>query len=566
MSRADGLSSRLWTRDAGDETLTRRVSKRQGEGLDEERGLKSAGEDQGARILDVFSRSYSQLRTWVVLLGLLGSWGTGLAAAERMNVLWIVVDDLANCLGSAGHPLVQTPHLDRLAASGVRFDRAYCQIPLCNPSRASVLTGWRPDRTRVYDLDRHFRDDPVGRRVPAAEPGQRSRAGDAPPSTLDAPVEVTTLPQLFRQHGWRTVRVGKVFHADVPNDIGTDGLDDPPSWDEVHNPRGRDRLEEHLITNAEPHRPISAALSWLAADGTDEEQTDGLIATEAVRLLEQHREEAFFLGVGFFRPHTPYVAPRRYFELYPWESLRLPTAPAKDREDIPSAAFAHNCRVPNYGLDADVCRRALQGYYASVSFVDAQIGRILAALDRLDLSARTIVVVWSDHGYHLGEHQGVWQKRTLFEESARTPLIVRDPRAHGNGRACKRIVELVDLYPTLVDLCGLPSPPGLAGRSLRPLLDDPAAAWEGRAVTQILRPGEDQLILGRSLRTERWRYTEWNAGADGAELYDHAADPHEWHNLAESPEHQAVRAELRRILESLAEGLPPATPVNRLRL
>lgn len=483
----------------------------------------------------------SRLSTGVVLGWLLGVWVGGLTAAERMNVLWIAVDDLANCLGSAGHDRVQTPHLDRLAGRGVRFDRAYCQIPLCNPSRASVLTGLRPDATHVWDLDRHFR--------------------------ADSPSEVVTLPQLFRRHGWRTVRVGKVFHADVPNGIGTDGLDDPPSWDEVHNPRGRDRLEEHLITNAEPHRPISAALSWLAADGTDEEQTDGLIATEAIRLLERHRDEAFFLGIGFFRPHTPYVAPRRYFELYPFETIHLPHAPADDRDDLPAAAFAHNCRVPHYGLDADICRRALQGYYASVSFVDAQIGRVLEALDRLGLAGRTIVVVWSDHGYHLGEHNGVWQKRTLFEESARTPLIVRDPRAQGNGRACERIVELVDLSPTLIDLCGLPPPPQrLAGRSLRPLLDDPTAAWEERAVTQILRPGEDRLILGRSLRTERWRYTEWNAGADGAELYDHTADPHEWRNLAESPEHQAVRAELRRRLESLAEGLPPATPVSRSRL
>lgn len=460
-------------------------------------------------------------------------------AAARPHVLFIAIDDLANCLGSAGHPVAQTPHLDRLAARGVRFDRAYCQIPLCNPSRASVLTGRAPGQTRVYDLDRHFRD---------------------------ARQDSVTLPQLFRQAGWRAVRVGKLFHYDVPNGIGTDGLDDPPSWDEVHNPRGRDVAEEHLITNAEPHRPISAALSWLAADGADEEQTDGLIASKAVALLEQAGEQPLFLGVGFFRPHTPYVAPRRYFEQYPLETIALPTAPPDDRDDIPPAAFAHNCRVPHYGLDELTCRRALQAYYASVSFVDAQVGRLLDALDQWGLAERTIVVLWSDHGYHLGEHLGMWQKRSLFEESARAPLIVSDPRAAGNGRPCRRVVEFVDIYPTLADLCGLATPKGIDGRSLRPLLEDPDAAWDEAAATQILRPGDGSPILGRSLRTGRWRYTEWNAGAAGAELYDHDRDPQEFRNLADDPDYAAIRRELRRKLDSKVEGLPPQTPFNPARL
>lgn len=460
-------------------------------------------------------------------------------AAQRLNVLFIAVDDLGNVLGSAGHPGLKTPHLDRLAATGVRFDRAYCQIPLCNPSRASVLTGLRPDATGVFDLDRHFRAN-----VP----------------------EAVTLPQLFRSQGWFTARVGKIFHYDVPKGIGTDGLDDPASWSQVVNPKGRDVAEEALITNPTPARPVSAALSWHAADGADTEQTDGLIATEAVRLLEQHQGKPFFLGVGFFRPHTPFVAPKRYFDLYPLESVRLPMAPAKDRDDIPPAAFAHNNPTPNYGLDELTCRQALQAYYACVAYVDAQIGRVLAALDRLDLARSTIVVLWSDHGYHLGEHGGVWQKRMLFEESARAPLLVRAPMARGNGRACARVVEFVDIYPTVAELCGLASPKPLAGRSLVPLLEDPSRAWQGSAVTQILRPGNGAPLMGRSIRTERWRYTEWAEGKLGTELYDHTADPQEFNNLARTPAAKDVVPGLQNLLKAKASGALPKSPFNPARL
>lgn len=460
-------------------------------------------------------------------------------AAQRLNVLFIAVDDLGNVLGPTGHPRLKTPHLDRLAATGVRFDRAYCQIPLCNPSRASVLTGLRPDATGVFDLDRHFR------------------------ATLP---DVVTLPQLFRSNGWFTARVGKIFHYDVPKGIGTDGLDDPASWSQVVNPKGRDVADEKLITNPTPARPVSAALSWHAAEGSDEEQTDGMIATEAIKLMKQHRGEPFFLGVGFYRPHTPFVAPERYFELYPLENIRLPAAPANDRDDIPPAAFAHNNATPNYGLDELTCRRALQAYYASVSFVDAQIGRALDALDQLGLASKTLVVLWSDHGYHLGEHGGVWQKRTLFEESARAPLLIRAPGVKGNGRACARIVEFVDIYPTVTALCGLTPPKRLAGRSLITLLDDPARAWEGTAVTQILRPGNGTSFMGRSIRTERWRYTEWNEGKLGMELYDHATDPKEFTNLAQSPEAKKILPALQQQFKARANGAVPKSPFAPARL
>lgn len=470
---------------------------------------------------------------------------SGLCSADdKPNVLFIAVDDLAPCLSCYGDLVAKTPHIDRLAATGVRFDRAYNQLPLCNPTRASVMTGLRPDEIKVYDLDRHFRDE-----VPDA----------------------VTLSQHFKQNGYFSARVGKIYHYNVPAAIGTDGFDDPPSWERTVNPKGRDKWDEHLIFNAEPHRKISGALSWLAAEGTDEEQTDGMITTEAIEIMKEKKDEPFFLGVGFFRPHTPYVAPKKYFDMYPLEEMRLPYAPEGDRDDIPTAAFAHNNPVPNYSLEKPILLKALQAYYATVSFVDAQVGRLLEALDELELAEETIVVFWSDHGYHLGEHNGIWQKRTLFEQASRAPLIMRVPGATGNGQDCPRIVEYVDIYPTVVEAAGLTVPDGLAGKSLVPLLDDPIAEWDSHAVTQILRPADDRLenpVMGCSIRTDRWRFTEWAEGSEGVELYDHYADPMEFHNLAIDPteENKAVMDTLRPMLRAKASGKVPTTPFNPPRL
>jgi uncharacterized sulfatase len=298
-----------------------------------------------------------------------------------------------------------------------------------------------------------------------------------------------------------------------------------------------------------------------------------MIATEAINLLEEHKDEPFFIAAGFFRPHTPYVAPRKYFDLYPLQKMHLPYAPEDDRADIPTAAFAHNNPVPNYSLEEQTCLKALRAYYACVSFVDAQVGRILKSLDELGLAKNTIIVFWSDHGYHLGEHQGIWQKRTLFEEGARAPLIICDPRARGNGQSSARIVEFVDLYPTLVELAGLPQPTTqqLAGRSLVPLLEDPLANWDGEAITQILRPADSRLkkmTMGCSIRTARWRYTEWAEGKAGKELYDHASDPNEFHNLAKDPDQQSKKQMklLAQKLRTKASGKIPTTPVNPPRL
>ena len=473
-----------------------------------------------------------------LLLSLMGS------LTAKPNVLFIAADDLSCALGCYGDPIAKTPHLDRLAATGTCFLNAYNQLPLCNPTRASVMTGLRPDTIKVYDLDRHFRDE-----VPGA----------------------VTLSQQFMKHGWWAGRVGKIYHYNVPASIGTDGFDDPPSWQNTINPIGRDKTDEHLVFNAEPHRKISAALSWLAADGKDEEQTDGMIATEAIKLMEEKKGEPFFVAAGFFRPHTPFVAPKKYFDMYPLETLRLPYAPKNDREDVPTAAFAHNCPIPHYGLDEVTCLKAMQAYYACVSFIDAQVGRMLDALDRLELTDSTIVVFWSDHGYHLGEHNGIWQKRTLFEQGAKAPLIIRNPKAGGKGQPCRRIVEFVDIYPTLTELAGLPTPKQVEGRSLKKLLDNPLTEWNGTAITQVLRPADDRLkdaVMGRSIRTERWRYSDWGEGKYGEELYDHFADPMEFNNLALNPtkENRRIIKILKKELTEKASGKVPTTPFNPKRL
>ncbi len=495
-------------------------------------------------------------RVWLacacLVVALAGAPGRAQAAPpQRPNVLLIAIDDLACALGCYGNTIARTPHIDRLAATGMRFDRAYNQIPLCNPSRASLLTGLRPDETGVYDLERHFRDQ--------------------------CP-DVVTLPQLFRQAGYRVARTGKLYHYNVPSGIGTDGLDDPASWGEVFNPAGRDKAEESQIFITNPAGTLGATLSWLATGGTDAEQTDGLIASWATEWMQTHGQSdtPFFLGVGFFRPHTPYVAPQHYFDMYPPESLRLPYTPADDRSDLPAAALAQNCFVAHYGLPESQLLSALQAYYACVSFVDAQVGRLLTALDELDLAKNTIVVLWSDHGYHLGEHGGIWQKRTLFEEGTRAPLIIRAP-AHLTpgpataGQPCLKAVEFVDIYPTLAALAALPAPGHLAGRSLVPLLQNPAAEWDERAITQILRPADKRLsemVMGRSVRTGRYRYTEWNEGRMGTELYDHASDPQEFHNLALDPDERAhaVIRQLKPLFDQRARGTPPAVPLVPARL
>jgi len=442
-------------------------------------------------------------------------------ARERgPNVLLIMADDLNDDFATFGHRGVKTPNLDRLAARGVRFSRAYTQFPLCSPSRVSLLTGLRPDTTRIYELQTHFR------------------------TILP---DVVTLPQMFRRSGYVAARVGKIYHYGNPGDIGTSGLDDPASWDAVVNPRGVDKDEESKLTNLTPDRGLGSALAYYASPAPDAEHTDGKVASETIALLEKNKDRPFFIGAGFYRPHCPFIAPQKYFDLYPLDRIPAPRPP-DPTASVPEPAWF--TRPPNWGIDETAQRQAIRAYYASISFLDANVGRVLDALDRLQLTDQTIVVFASDHGYHLGE-RGQWMKQTLFERSARTPLIVAGPGVAAKGKTSARIVEFVDLYPTIAELSRLSPPAGLHGRSLTPLLKEPDAAWDHAALTQVMRGPAGNTFMGYSVRTERWRYTEWDGGKRGTELYDEVADPDELHNLAAETKYEGTFAEMQRLLQRM---------------
>ncbi|MBX7207673.1 MAG: sulfatase-like hydrolase/transferase [Verrucomicrobiaceae bacterium] len=415
--------------------------------------------------------------------------------AQPLNVLYIVSDDLNVSLGCYGNPVVKSPNIDKLAARGVRFDRAYCQFPLCNPSRSSFLTGRKPNATTVLNNAKVFRDS-----IP----------------------DTVTIGQLFQQKGYDVARVGKLYHYGVPTQIGTDGLDDKPSWQHVVNPKGHDKDVEDEIFSLVPGQ-FGGTLSWFN-DKSDKPQTDDLGATEAIKLLEQNKDKPFFLAFGCFRPHTPYVAPKKYFDMYPLASIPLPAQP-KSLDGIPDLAIT--TKKEEAAMSDDLKRQAIQAYYAATSFMDAQVGRVLDALDRLKLTDKTIVVFHSDHGYHLGE-RNMWQKQSLFEESIRVPLIFAGPGVKAKGGVVKAPVELLDVYPTVAHLAGFESPKYLDGRTLRPALNNPDAKTKGIAFSQVQRQGGKP---GLSIRTEKHHFISWNYGEDGEQLYDVVADPRESKNL-----------------------------------
>jgi iduronate 2-sulfatase len=450
------------------------------------------------------------------------------------NVLFLVADDLNCDLACYGAKQVRTPNIDQLAAAGVRFDRAYCQYPLCSPSRSSFLTGRRPNVTKVLK-----------------NPGAGRFATDytsASPHFREALPDTVTMPQFFRQKGYTVARVGKLYHYGVPGQIGTPGLDDKPSWEYVVNPAGRDKAEEHKVFTLTPGGSYGGTLSWLAAEGTDLEHTDGLTATAAISLLEQYKQSGkpFFLAVGFFRPHTPYVAPKKYFEAHPVSEIQLPELSADDKTRTPAAAYA-SAKPEQETMNDAQRREAIQAYHAAISFMDAQVGRVVDALKSLGLADNTVIIFVSDHGYHMYEH-GLWQKMSLFENSARVPLVIVDPTTKAKGQATTSLAELVDIYPTLTELCGFQAPDYLDGKSLVPVLNDPTAQVKDAAFTQCRQ--------GYSIRTAKWRFTSWSNGQQGEQLYDMEQDPHETKNLASDPAHQTLVAELRAKLKEYAKNEP----------
>jgi iduronate 2-sulfatase len=447
---------------------------------------------------------------------------------ERNNVLFIASDDLNNCLSCYGHPVVRTPNIDRIAKMGVRFDRAYCQFPLCSPSRSSLMTGLAPDTTTIYDLKRHFREQ-----LPDA----------------------VTLGQLYQRNGYFTARVGKIFHYGVPGQIGTAGLDDPPTWNVAINPNGVDHSkEEPLLTNYTPNRGLGSAVCFHASSAGDDQHTDGILASETIRLLEQKRRQPFFIAAGFYRPHVPWIAPSKYFDKYRLDRIQLP--PFDEAEMRMAPALAYFTKPAHWGMTEIQRKEATRAYYASIAFLDAQVGRLLDALDRLKLAQSTTIVFWSDHGYNLGQH-GQWMKQTLFEGAARIPMLIGGAGVRSRNKTSMRTVEMLDIYPTLCAISGLSGVPSLHGRSLLPLLDRPDAIWDKPAITQTRRPE----AMGYSIRTSRHRYTMWDDGAAGEELYDYETDPAEVRNIAADSDAAALRASLRASLDRiLAErGKTPKT-------
>ena len=473
-----------------------------------------------------------RILTWLCLTAILTSttWSQQ-SDVEQPNVLFLVCDDLNCDLACYGHPQVKTPNLDRLAARGVLFPNTHCQYPLCGPSRASFMTGLYADQTLVHRNGIYIREH-----VP----------------------NVNTMPQMFRDHGYFATRIGKMYHYNVPRHIGTSGHDDPYSWNYTINPRGRDKTDEDKIFSLTPNN-FGATLSWLAAEGSDDEQTDGIAATEAIKMMKQHQtaKQNFFLAVGLYRPHTPYVAPKKYFEMYPIDSIVVPQVPDGYLDTLPSPARKSITRRKNQvNLKTELAKKSIQAYYASITFADAQIGRILAALDETGLADNTIVLFTSDHGYHMGEH-GHYQKTTLFNNATHVPLIMAGPGI-AKGKVAETMAEMVDFYPTLAELSGWKKPKSLSGKSLVPALKDPSVIVRDSAFTQY--------DIGYSIRTKDFRFTQWGEdGSAGNELYDEQNDPAEMKNLAGSADHsEKIEAMSKKLRERIEQAKQPPKGIKQI--
>jgi iduronate 2-sulfatase len=463
---------------------------------------------------------------------------------KKMNVLFLAVDDLRPALACAGDPLAKTPNLDKLAARGTVFTRAYCQQAVCSPSRSSLLTGRRPDSTRVYDLVTHFRK---------------------------ALPDVVTLPQHFQKNGYYTHGIGKIFHG---------GYNDEPSWSVPwEGTKGRNFGPDGQAVVRELNARAKAAgedaskvrgLPFEAPEVTDDYLNDGWTAGRAIEILKsrQGKSEPFFLAVGFAKPHLPFVAPRKYWDLY--DPATLPVAEsANPPRDAPAFApqFGGELRryldMPKEGaVPKELARKLVHGYYAAVSFMDAQVGRVLDALRDQGFADDTVVILWGDHGWHLGDH-GMWCKHTNYERATRSALLMSKPGQRETGKATDALVEFVDIYPTLADVCGLPRPDGVEGHSFAPLLDDPKQPWKAAAFSQYPRGGRDTgPLMGYAVRTDRYRYVEWRKRNTGEvvarELYDHRSDPEEDTNVAgEAANRTAVEELAKRLAAGWKDNAPP---------
>lgn len=442
--------------------------------------------------------------------------------AKRPNVLFIAIDDLRPELGCYGNSLIKSPNIDRLAKQGMLMNRAYCQQALCSPSRSSLLTGRRPDTTKVWDLGTHFRK---------------------------ALPDVVTLPQHFKNAGYFTQGMGKIYHH---------GFDDPASWSVPStNPKalfGRElQSTDPDATKAEKRGPAVGK-----DDVPDETYHDGELAGMAVAALRElkAKSQPFFLGVGFIRPHLPFISPKKYWELYDPAKIPLAPNPFPPKGAPPYAIVRGASELRAYAgtpnaasMPDDYARELKHGYYAAVSYVDAQVGRVLEELETLGLRENTIVVLWGDHGWKLGEHQA-WAKHSNVENDTRVPLLISVPGMKNAGKQSDALVELVDVYPTLADLAGLTLPAHLEGRSFKPLLDDPQSPWKSSAFSQYPRGTKKAGRMGYSMRTERYRFTQWVDAGDhtkvqAVELYDHQTDPQENTNIAEKPENASLVEKLK---------------------
>ena len=437
----------------------------------------------------------------------LASLGASAYAAPKNphNVLFIAVDDLNDWIGClGGHPDIRTPNFDRFARSGVLFTNAHCAAPLCNPSRAALMTGIRPAASGVYDNGQPFRKSPTG-------PGAVSMA------------------QHFRAHGYRVIGGGKIFHGAYP---------DPTSWDEYFPSQTQNKPPDPVP----PNRPVNgipnaAQFDWGPLNVPDSEMGDYKVVDWAARELQKKQDRPFFHAVGLFRPHLPWYVPGKYFDMYPADKVTLPNVKDDDLDDVPAMGkkFARPEGDHRRVIEYKQWRKAVQGYLACISFTDAMLGRLLDSFEASPHAKNTTVVLWSDHGWHLGEKLH-WRKFSLWEEATHNVLMMSSPGLTRPGGRCQRATNLMDIYPTLIDVCGLKKRP-CEGDSLLPLLKDPGARWDRPSVTTYLKGNH-------SVRTERWRYIRYSDG--GEELYDRSKDEMEWTNLASKPELAQVKQDLAK--------------------